>query len=83
MSFRPFSSPVLVRFGKIGLIHSVATVEEAAKLLRDPRWPIKNRANLRARTACIEALRGVGTCHDAWLAFVDAARKAGVLLDDG
>jgi len=25
----------------------------------------------------------VGTCHDAWLAFVDAAREAGVLLDDG
>jgi hypothetical protein len=83
MKMKLFPSPVSVRFGQIGLIQSVATIEEAAKLLRDPRWPNKNRANLRARTACIEASRGMGTCHDAWSAFVEAACEAGVLLGDG
>jgi hypothetical protein len=78
-----FSSPVLVRFGKIGLIHSVATVEEAANLLRDARWPVKRQLNLDARIACIEASEGAVTSHYARAKFVDAAREAGVLLDDG
>jgi hypothetical protein len=67
---------------QIGLIHSVATVEEAAKLLRDLRWPNKGRVNLRARMACMEAFNGLGTCHEAWAAFVKAAREAGVLLEE-
>jgi hypothetical protein len=33
--------------------------------------------------ACIEASNGLGTCHDAWAAFVKAARVADVLLDNG
>ena len=82
MKMKVFPSPVPIRFGKIGLIHSVATVEEAAKLLRDTRWPNKGRVNLRARMACIEASNGLGTCHDAWTAFVKAAREAGVLLEE-
>jgi hypothetical protein len=82
MKTKVFPSPVPIRFGKIGLIHSVATVEEAAKLLRDPRWPNKGRVNLRARMACLEAANGLGTCHDAWEAFVQAARVAGVLLEE-
>lgn len=83
MDLKPFSSPVLVRFGKIGLIHSVATVDEAAKLLRDARWPVKRQLNLDARIACIEASAGAGTCHDVRAKFVEAAREAGVLLGDG
>lgn len=76
MDLKLFPSPVPIRFGKIGLIYSVATVEEAAKLLRDPRWPNKGRVNLRARMACIEASNGLGTCHDAWTAWID--RTAGL-----
>lgn len=83
MDSRSFPSPVLVRFGKIGLIHRVATVDEAAKLLADPRWPDKRQLNLDARIACIEASEGAGTCHNAMAKFVLAAREAGVLLDDG
>lgn len=80
MKMKLFPSPVPVRFGRIGLIHNVADVHEAGKLLRDPRWPIKSRVNLRARVACLEASNGLGTCHDAREAFVKAAREAGVLL---
>jgi hypothetical protein len=36
MKMKLFPSPVSIRFDKSGLIHSVDTVEEAAKLLRDP-----------------------------------------------
>jgi hypothetical protein len=82
MKMKLFPSPVPIRFGKIGLIISVATVEEAAKLLRDPRWPNKGRVNLRARMACIEASNGLGTCDNAWAEFVKAAREAGVLLEE-
>lgn len=83
MDLKSFPSPVLVRFGKIGLIHSVVSVDEAAKLLRDFRWPHKGQLNLQARIACIEVSEGAGTCQDARAAFVEAAREAGVLLDDG
>jgi hypothetical protein len=30
----------------------------------------------------LEAANGLGTCHDAWEAFVQAARVAGVLLEE-
>jgi hypothetical protein len=77
-----FPSPVLVRFGKIGLIHTVTTVQEAAKMLRDYRWPSQGQVNLQARLACLEAAEGTGTCHDAMAAFVEAARDAGILLEE-
>jgi hypothetical protein len=78
-----FPTPVLIRFGKIGLIHSVSTVDAAEKLLRDFRWPHKGQLNLQARIACIEASEGSGTSQEARAAFVEAAREAGVLLSDG
>jgi hypothetical protein len=83
MDLKRFPSPVPVRFEKIGLMHSVATVEEALKLLRDPRWPNKGRANLMARVSCMKASNGLDSCQDAWAAFVEAAREGGVLLDNG
>ncbi len=64
------------------LTHSVATVDEAAKLLRGARWPVKPGLN-HARIACIEALAGADTCHDVRAKFVEAAREAGVLLGGG
>ena len=83
LDLNPLPSPVTIRFGKIGLIRSAATVEEALKLLRDPRWPSKDPVNLRARAACMKASNGLDSCQDARAAFVEAAREAGVLLDHG
>jgi hypothetical protein len=76
-----FPTPVLVRFGKIGLVHSVATVEEAAGLLRDLRWP-RGQLHLQARFACAEAFEDTRHWHKARTAFIEAAKEAGILIGD-
>lgn len=79
MSDKRFPIPVMITIGVAGQ-RAVSSVWEAVECLRS--WPSKKGPYYRrALQACMDALDGAKPTEKARLAFVSAAREAGVFLD--
>ena len=79
MRNRPFPY-VTIMTEKVGRMHNVSSVEEAAEWLV-MYWPRKHGEKLEAaRQACFDCLEGNVTCTEARDAFIDAAKEADVYI---
>lgn len=77
MDDKTFEDPVALKGGI-----AVATTAQARDRLASVDWPVRGSAHERALDACLKVLDGHRSTTDAHMAFVEAAREAG-LLDDG
>jgi hypothetical protein len=77
-----FHKPLLVQRGRIDRDRIILSARDAAEfLLRD--WPTSGcPKHERAMKACLDVIRGIKPPSHARRAFADAARQAGILLDD-
>lgn len=74
---------VTVETDRVGQLRNITSVTEAASFLL-AEWPGKRgRLHALARLACLEALERTITGDDARAAFIDAAKEAGIYIDDG
>ncbi|MBZ9653442.1 DUF982 domain-containing protein [Phyllobacterium lublinensis] len=81
MEDKTFATPVMVSLGAMGL-RFVASAWEALECLRN-QWPQQEGVEYkRAVRICKDALEGWMTAAKARQAFVRAARRAGVLVDN-
>jgi hypothetical protein len=81
MSDKTFSSPVRISIGAMGL-RFVASAWEALECLRN-QWPQPEGLEYkRAVRICRDALEGWMSPAKARQAFVKAAQRAGILIDD-
>jgi hypothetical protein len=81
MSDKTFSSPVRISIGTMGL-RFVASAWEALECLKN-QWPQPEGLEYkRAVRICRDALEGWMTAAKARQAFVKAAQRAGVFIDD-
>ena len=81
MSEKRFSIPVAVPLGVAGQ-RMVFSAWEALECLKI-QWPSNHGPKYRkALQSCMDALDGWKSTHKARRAFIDAAREAGVFLED-
>jgi hypothetical protein len=80
---KKFKKPVVVVPGRIDRERVVGDVRHAAiVLLRE--WPLpSSQAKQKAMEACLDVLRGEKPPSIARSAFVEAAKEARILQDDG
>jgi hypothetical protein len=78
MNDKPLEPPVDIA-GPDG-IRSVATVQEAKRLLADTSWPVRGPRHEDAVDSCLKVMDGHRSASDARRAFADAAREAGILV---
>lgn len=80
MSEKRFVKPVRVRLDAVRVVNST---REAVDLLMSVHWPgERGPRHHEARDTCLRALDGFRSAAEARHAFVEAAREAGVLLDE-
>ncbi|PWJ83650.1 uncharacterized protein DUF982 [Pseudaminobacter salicylatoxidans] len=80
MSEKRFTKPVKIRLDKV---HVIGSTREAVDFLMSVHWPGERGArHHEARDTCLKALDGVRSAAEARHAFVEAAREAGVLLEE-
>jgi len=80
MSEKRFVKPVRVRLDAVRVVNST---REAVDLLMSVHWPgERGPRHHEARDICLRALDGCRSAAEARHAFVEAAREAGVLLDE-
>jgi len=80
MSEKRFVKPVRVRLDAVRVVNST---REAVDLLMSVHWPgERGPRHHEARDICLRALDGFRSAAEARHAFVEAAREAGVLLDE-
>jgi len=82
MRHRTFHRPIRIQTGRIDRDRIVTNTRDAAAiLLRD--WPLADCEKRRwAMEICLEVIKGNNPPNAARQAFVRAARKARILLDD-
>ena len=78
-----WAKPVRVMLGTPSQMRIVASTRDAAECLSD-YWPLKRGfAHRTAQEACLTVLAGEELTYVARLAFIEAAREAGILVEDG
>jgi hypothetical protein len=60
-------------------VRTVASARSAAQALLDVRWPRRGPRHREAAETCLKILEGQRPMLDAYSAFVEAAREAGIL----
>jgi len=76
-----FDTPVTLQFG--GEKVAVASVDEAVEQLANIDWPGERGPRHRdAYETCLKALDGHRTAANARAEFIEAAREAGILVED-
>ena len=78
-----FEKPVQVVLGRQGGITSVVGPEQATQCLTSGFWPDKSGVAFEnAMSACLKSLSGVCAPEMAREAFISAARRAHILVED-
>lgn len=79
----PRFAPVSIALGRIGLTRIVTSVREAAECILSDEWPRRHgKADTAARKALLGAMEGKVSAEDARAAFEQAAKDAGILMEN-
>lgn len=80
-----FEPPVRIAFAPSEKIIDIVSAHDASHCMMDTRWKVHGNASAEAAAALVAALHGRVTAESARLAFVAAAKEAGlyVQLDQG
>ncbi|WP_425248646.1 DUF982 domain-containing protein [Chelativorans salis] len=78
----PFEQSVSVTFGQLDTARTVASVEQAAEILMDPRWPNRGPRHTRACAALLDWSERPSQPQAVrvWVTFCKAAQEAGILM---
>jgi hypothetical protein len=75
-----FERPVMLLRG--GDVVEVASVEEAVETLANVSWPERGPRHRDAYETCLKALDGHRSAADARAEFLEAAREAGIPIEE-
>ena len=77
---KPFDSPLKLRFAGRDVV--VGSVAEATELLANVNWPERGPRHRDAYETCLKVLDGHRTIENARRELIEAAREAGLAIEE-